>query len=165
MPDADTPNESSQPTAVGAGRSAGAVYVACRRWLGLFRYEPVPMKTRMLLLTAIIAAVLGIAAWQVLLRVVRASYGYHVRAQFASLPQVDTKLQEWIKAQPGVVAPHQVFIWRTNQTVTVFFIMSRNLKGYPPFPNLESACKELGYAGELTPFSDCPEKEWYASSR
>ena len=31
------PNQSPEPTAVGAGRSAVAVHVASRRWLSFFR--------------------------------------------------------------------------------------------------------------------------------
>jgi hypothetical protein len=125
------------------------------------------MRTRKLLLTAAILAVVVTATWQSFVRVVRGSYGYHVRAQFTSLPPDDTKLQEWIKVQPGVVAPHLVHIWRTNQTVTVAFLMSQNLRGYPHFPDLDSACKELGYAGEVSRFTDCPERgwEWHASQQ
>ena len=35
--DGDTPNKSPEPTAVGAGSSAIAVYIASRRWLSFFR--------------------------------------------------------------------------------------------------------------------------------
>ncbi len=64
--------------------------------------------------------------------------------------------------QPGVVAPA---IWRTNQAVTVFFLMSRDLRGHPRFPDLQSACKNMGYGGQLSLFTDCPESEWHADSK
>lgn len=108
---------------------------------------------------------IGLAGWQTFVRVVHVSYGYHVRARYASLPPDDNALAEWLKVQPGVVAPHAVNIWRTNQNITVFFLMSRDLRGNPRFPDLESACKKMGYAGQLSLFTDCPQREWYAHSK
>lgn len=97
-----------------------------------------------------------VAGAYLLLSVTHASYIYAVEAEFAVLPPDDTRLEQWLAAQPGVVA-HTVMIQRVgaNETVLkVSFIQSRNLLGRPKMPALEQACRDLGYGPPISQFRD-----------
>src|SRR5262249_32657727 len=111
------------------------------------------------LIVASVLCLLAAAAW-VGLRFIPASFGYAVEAElvsFASLPADDHRLEEWLRAQPGVV-PHTVHVRREParhpNRLVVIFTMVRDGWGRPPFPDLEAACDELGYAGRVGRFRD-----------
>lgn len=80
---------------------------------------------------------------------IRASRLYCLRADFAHLPADDKRLEQWLKAQPGVVA-HTVHLKRESGSLRAWFIMTQNLRGSPPVPDLSHACDSLGY----TPWSE-----------
>jgi hypothetical protein len=107
------------------------------------------------LLVATVLIVVVVAAW-VGLRFIPASLGYSVEAEFASLPERDHELEEWLKTQPGVVS-HTVHVWRKDgepKILRIGFIMVRDGWDRPPFPDLQGKCEALGYAGRTGPFRD-----------
>jgi hypothetical protein len=118
---------------------------------------------RLVLGTATVAALLlaslvAVGFW--LRRTVHVSLSYCVEAQFSSLPKDDASLEEWLKTVPGVV-PHTVSVRRFGPGRTLLevgFIQSRDLAEEPPFPDLDDACKGLGYAGQDGPFRDCKDR-------
>jgi len=99
---------------------------------------------------------LGAGAVWCACHLVRASYGFEVRAQFDSLPLSDEELVEWLRLQPGVV-PHTVWTARDGTALRVVFIQVRNIVGHPPFPALEEECAKLGYKGADAMFRDYRE--------
>jgi hypothetical protein len=74
------------------------------------------------------------------------SRGYCVRAHFTVMPSDDRPLENWLKAQPGVVS-HTVHAGRKDDDLHVMFIMSQTVTGNPPFPwqGLSDTCASLGY--------------------
>ncbi len=42
---------------------------------------------------------------------------------------------------------------REGTTVKVIFIQVRNMAGEPPVPDLNEACRNLGYEGQKGPFT------------
>jgi hypothetical protein len=78
---------------------------------------------------------------------------YCVKAQYSRVPADDLGLDHWLKEQPGVV-PHTVQISRERDMLHVVFIMVRNLRGQPSFPDLSQACDSLGYTGLLSEWTD-----------
>jgi hypothetical protein len=76
-----------------------------------------------------------------------------MKAAYASMPDNDRDLEQWLKDQRGVVA-HTVHVTRKGSTIRIIFIMQRNGHGNPPFPDLSSACHSLGYTEVLAEWSD-----------
>jgi hypothetical protein len=77
---------------------------------------------------------------------------YEVVAEFAELPPDDAALQAWLKQQPGVAV---VIVSRPEpKKVVIHLLMSQNLHDKPPFPDVEKACAELGYKGQVERFRD-----------
>ena len=110
---------------------------------------------RWLLAFAVVAAMLYVGWWY-LCSSLYASIGYEVEAEFAELPPDDTALQAWLKQQPGVI-PTLTYVQRTGpskKVLQVNVVMSRNLLGEPPIPDLEKTCAELGYRGQRDRFRD-----------
>lgn len=84
------------------------------------------------------------------------SIGYTVMAHFNTMPKDDNGLRHWLHTQPGVVS---VWTCRTNHTLKVFILMSRNLAGNPKIPDLDVGCSALGYQGQDSRFRDCGKTE------
>jgi len=82
-----------------------------------------------------------------------ASRLYCVKAEYSRLPGNDCQLEEWLKVQQGVV-PHTVRVSRKGTSVQAVFIMVRNVRGRPSFPDLPKACDSLGYTGLLSAWTD-----------
>jgi hypothetical protein len=80
------------------------------------------------------------------------SVGHAVCAEFASMPQDDLNLEQWLRAQPGV-AKHTVRVTRGGQTLEVFYIF--NGTRWHAQPNLQEQCGTLGYRGQVAPFREC----------
>ena len=108
---------------------------------------------RWLLACGAVVALLYAGWWYLCESVLYASIGYEVEAEFAELPPDDTVLTEWLKQQPGVI---NVGVDRPKspKELRVFVLMSQNLHRKPPFPDLEKACAERGYRGQVTRFRD-----------
>jgi hypothetical protein len=88
----------------------------------------------------------------------RVGYVYSVESTIYAAPGDDQAFTSWLKAQPGIV-PHTAGITRTDSRppkLVVIFIMVRNGWGYPPFPDLESKARELGYEIDEVGFVDSP---------
>ena len=85
-----------------------------------------------------------------------ADIGYTVMAQFATMPKDDSGLRHWLHAQPGVAL---AWTCRTNRTLKVFVLMTRNLSGRPRIPDLSAGCVALGYTGQDSGFRDCEKTE------
>jgi hypothetical protein len=103
-------------------------------------------------LTAIVLACWGL--WTLFTHKVHVSWSNHLEAHFEVLPDDDTELRAWLRGQPGVV-PHTVWTGRFGEDkklLSVAFIQARNLAGRPPLPNLDAACKKLGYVNPDGPF-------------
>jgi hypothetical protein len=69
---------------------------------------------------------------------------YRVAATYARMPADDKQLENWVKAQAGVV-PHTVRAERIGNELRVSFLMSQTLSRNPPDPTLSEACERLGY--------------------
>lgn len=80
------------------------------------------------------------------------SVGHAVCAEFASMPQDDLNLEQWLRAQPGV-AKHTVRVTRGGQTLEVFYIFDGTR--WHAQPNLQEQCGTLGYRGQVAPFREC----------
>jgi hypothetical protein len=86
-------------------------------------------------------------------------------ARFETMPPGDEALEQWLRAQPGVVK-HTIWINRLGEdkkTLEVSFIRSQNMAGHPPIPDLDTKCAELGYTKPDSPFRPCPETERFRS--
>jgi hypothetical protein len=123
------------------------------------------MKNWRCLLVVLSSALLIVAlcggGWQVARHTLRASLIASVESRFETLPPDDKRLRAWLLAQPGVV-PDRAWVGRfgpDKKVVGVMFIQVRTLAGDPPFPNLDDACRALGYDGQNGPFRDCEDKE------
>jgi hypothetical protein len=88
-------------------------------------------------------------------RFITASLSYGVYADFEVLPADDQAFEDWLKSQPGVV-PHTVHLYREGKRLNIFFIMTRDGWGRPAVPDLEGACRRLGYGGPHATFRDIP---------
>ena len=99
---------------------------------------------------------LALIALCIYISTIPASYGYTVEAQFSKLPPNDTELKDWLARQPGVI-DRTIHIKRSNGgKVRILLIISRNVWGNPPFPDLDAACESLGYSGPNHEFKDVP---------
>ena len=78
------------------------------------------------------------------LRLIPASRGYSVRAEFADLPTNDRAIEQWLCNQPGVVA-HTAKVLREGRVLYVIWIMTQNVGGNPQTPDLRAAWKRMGY--------------------
>jgi hypothetical protein len=94
----------------------------------------------------ILLAVVGIllAAFRVAAPFIRPSVGYGESAEFAEMPADDTALEDWLSKQPGVV---RAFVRRDANTIRINWIMSRDLLGDPPLPELREQFDRFGYRG------------------
>ncbi|MBX9626295.1 MAG: hypothetical protein K2X82_21025 [Gemmataceae bacterium] len=96
---------------------------------------------------AVVLLVLGGAAAAGVygLRQLPASISYQVTAEFDALPPTDEPLEEWLRAQPGVV---KAFANRRGQTVEVIWIMTQSAgPRLPPTPDVAVEFERLGYRG------------------
>lgn len=94
-----------------------------------------------------------------------ASRGYSMKAEYSRLPADDQRLEAWLKVQQGVVA-RTVHVSRVGSIVRVHFIMVRNGRGRPSFPDLRGECESLEYGGLVSAWTDdWPEggESWPAS--
>jgi hypothetical protein len=111
------------------------------------------------LLIAFVVLGLLYAAWWGLCHSVYASVGYVVEARFEKMPPNDRDLEEWLRSQPGVI-PHNVMIGRFDdgKLLYVSFMMSRNLAGQPPLPDMNGQVARLGYIGADGLFRDSEDR-------
>jgi hypothetical protein len=116
-------------------------------------------RSRFIKIAIAVAALLSVVVY-LFMRTVHASYGYRVKCEFSIMPSNDSEIRRWLRVQPGVVA-HTVATLRTNNTLKVGFIMSRDMTGRPLFPKLDEQCQVLGYKRISAGFHDClgPERE------
>ena len=105
-----------------------------------------------LIVFAILVAVL-VGGWAWLMSL-SASLGYEVEAEFTDFPPDDTALQDWLRSQPGVVTACVGQRASEPKVLVVCFLMTRNGWGYPPLPDLETKCDDLGYRGRVGRFRD-----------
>lgn len=100
---------------------------------------------RTLLVVIAVVGVLMLMA-RIAARAVKPSIGYGVRAQFTELPNDDSSLEAWLREQPGVV---RVYVNRDADVnaIRVYWIMSRDLTGSPPAPDLRAKFTQFGYKG------------------
>jgi hypothetical protein len=93
------------------------------------------------------------------IRSIPVSYSYGVVTEFDVVPPNDQALDDWIRAQPGVVV-HMAGVNRTRVgerwLIEVNYGISRNGWGEPPLPDLDAACAALGYRGQAAPFRSVP---------
>lgn len=101
---------------------------------------------RALIITLLVAGGLVVAGW-LALRQIPASFGYGIRVEFDTLPANDKPLEEWMKAQPGVVE-HTVHVARNGNSVGMLWIMTQSIgpRG-PPVPDFRTAFERFGYKG------------------
>ena len=71
------------------------------------------------------------------------SWNYRVSARYTRIPLDDDELQNWLRIQPGVVA-NTVHLKRNGNEIHIIFIMSQNLNGSPPVPDISHECDQLG---------------------
>lgn len=115
-------------------------------------------RNRRTLLFATTGALLVVATAAVCWRAVgfvRPSVGYALCAEFTTLPSDDAALEQWLRDQPDVVG-HTVRVERSGATLSLFWIMSQDFLGDGRLPHVDAKCAELGYAGQVAPFRDCP---------
>ena len=96
------------------------------------------------LLIAMALAGLVFAAFRLAATIIRPSIVYGESAEFAELPADDRAIEQWLATQPGVV---RTFATRESNTIRVNWIMSRDLLGNPPIPNLRDQFERFGYRG------------------
>jgi hypothetical protein len=108
---------------------------------------------RWLLACGAVVALLYAGWWSLCEWYLFASIGYEVETEFAELPPDDVALEAWLKQQPGV-AVVGVSRAESRKAVRINLIMSQNLHYRPRFPDVEKACEELGYRGQIAPFRD-----------
>jgi hypothetical protein len=107
---------------------------------------------RIALWTSILVVVCA-GAWQLLLRNVGARFVHGEMAEFEQMPASDSDLGIWLGKQPGV-DPYSVHIFREGNHLTVHFMIDRDARGEPPYPDLMSKCRSLGYSGAAGPFQE-----------
>jgi hypothetical protein len=115
-----------------------------RRW---FRFS-------LAMLVALAMGAILYGSWFAFTSLVHASIGYSMEAEFQTMPVNDLEFKAWLRDQPGVVQSTVHVARPRDRTVLVVFIMSRDLRGYPTFPDLDRACKALGYGGRAGAFRD-----------
>ena len=98
---------------------------------------------RTLLVLIAIAAVL-LALFRIIAPMIRPSLVYAESAEFEQLPADDVALQTWLDQQPGVV---RVIIVRNQKSIEVTWIMSQDILGQPPIPELKEQFERFGYRG------------------
>jgi hypothetical protein len=91
--------------------------------------------------------------WYALTSLVGARFFVSRVAEFDDMPANDDLLERWLRDQPGV-APKQMMIRRDARKLFVVFGIDRNLRGQPPPPDLDAACRSLGYSGQHGGFED-----------
>jgi hypothetical protein len=74
-------------------------------------------------------------------------------AEFDRMPADDKLLESWLLAQPGV-AREQLTICRDGRKLFILFGIDRTFRGQPPLPDLDEACRRLGYSGKTRAFED-----------
>jgi hypothetical protein len=94
----------------------------------------------------IVLAVAGLlfAALRLAATKVRPSVVYGESAEFAELLADDRAIEDWLSTQPGV---NRAFVTRESNTIRVTWIMSRDLLGNPPIPDLGRQFERFGYRG------------------
>ncbi len=125
--------------------------------------QPTPRKRRALrwvLWLGLLAVIALLCLWGVryYMSGVTVTFGYDIEARFTQLPEDDTALEQWLSDQPKVVGLPTVERDATGR-VHVYFLMVRNFRGEPPFPDLDGACKTLGYSGQIYGFRDVTPRE------
>ena len=85
---------------------------------------------------------------------IRASFLYSVEAEFASMPPDDSRLEQWIKAQPGIVSATAQRDEANPRLLRIYVGIVQNMFHEPPLPDINLACRELGYRGQAAPFDD-----------
>jgi len=108
-----------------------------------------PAKRPLRYVTVIAGAFLVLVALCAGLRLIPASRGYSIRAEFAELPANDRELEQWLRDQSGV-ADRTVHVRRDGQVVFVSWIMTQNLAGNPRTPDLETGWQRKGYSTPTT---------------
>jgi hypothetical protein len=99
-----------------------------------------------LLLVAVILVGLVAAGWYALGQM-QASVGYTVRVEFASLPEDDSRFEEWMRSQPGVVTS-TFHVARYGKSMHVSWIMVQTIGSRePPVPDYLAAFEHFGYTG------------------
>lgn len=83
------------------------------------------------------------------LRLIPASRGYSISAEFAELPANDRELEQWLRNQPGVVK-HTAQVTRDGHVVFISWIMTQNVGGNPRTPDVRTAWQRMGYSTPTT---------------
>jgi hypothetical protein len=110
-----------------------------RRW---FRIA-FNLRTLFLLVTLLCV---GAAGCEIFLATHGARFFVELIAEFETMPVDDSELTAWLRIQPQVV-PDSIQIIRKGEALIVAYSIDRSLKGYPAYPDLDTQCKSLGYAG------------------
>ncbi len=108
-------------------------------------YMKTTVKPSLFCFASVAGAFIVIIAFCAGLRLIPASRGYVVRAEFADLPASDRKLEEWMRSQPGVVA-HTAHVIRDGKALRVGWIMTQNGYRIPRTPDLQTAWRRMGYS-------------------
>jgi hypothetical protein len=91
---------------------------------------------------------------------VHASLGYCLEARFKAFPENDKAIKAWILSQPDIVS-NTVCVGRFDddkRLLAVCFTQVQNMAGEPPIPDLDAACKRLGYTNPDGPFRDSADR-------
>jgi len=91
------------------------------------------MKAVRWLLPIVAIAAFLFAAYFVFRALMPVFWVYSVEAEFGALPENDSRLEDWLASQPGVL-PHTVRIRRTgdkSRAVRVVLMQLRNILGRP----------------------------------
>jgi hypothetical protein len=108
-------------------------------------HTKMPVKPSLFCFASVAGAFIVIIAICAGLRLIPASRGYVVRAEFADLPASDRKLEEWLRNQPGVVE-HTAHVIRDGKALRVGWIMTQNGYRIPRTPDLQTAWLRMGYS-------------------
>jgi hypothetical protein len=101
-------------------------------------------KSRHIWFWAIGVSILVLSLTVSLLRLIPMGRIYCLKAECAQMPANDERLEEWLKAQTGVVED-TIHIKREGRSLRVWFLMIQNSYDSPPMPDLSKACDSLGY--------------------
>ena len=75
---------------------------------------------------------------------VRTSYGFKIG--YESAPSDDHELVAWLESHPGV---SHVDVYRKDRDLYVFYLISQNLLGQPPLPDVMLFCTTNKYNGAI----------------
>jgi hypothetical protein len=94
------------------------------------------------LLVLVAVAAISLALLRMTAQRIRPSVIYSESATFEELPADDAALENWLGKQPGVV---RVYVTRKRNSIEVTWLMSRDLLGHPPIPELQEQFGNFGY--------------------